>query len=214
MSDNLEEQKFLIIDAILDLNKKLKAIEYLLEEAKNPENKVTLKIFDELFELIYLLLWESVVINVSWLYEKNWKLDKNGKQIKKKETRSLYWYIEEQKKSLPNKTAEFDIQLAKIDSLETLVGKVRSVRNKWVAHRDKKAFENPSNFLKGIGLKLDDVKILIETADEIIQEHFPISDLTETGIHRLFWVIEYADMLPEKIEEVRLGIELKESLGS
>lgn len=210
MSDNIGEQKFLVIDAVLDLKKKLNAIQYLLNQAKSPKNKVALDIFNELFELIYRLLWESVVINVSWLYEKNWEINKSGKRVVKNRTRSLYWYLEEQKKSFPNKVVEFDSQLTKLDNLETTVNKVRFVRNKWVAHRDKKAFENPSEFLKGIGLKLDDVKVLIDTADEVIQEHFPISDLTGTGISRLFWVIDYADLLPEKIEEISRKIRIAE----
>jgi AbiU2 len=212
MSNNVGEQKLLIVNAVLDLNKKLKAIKYILDKAKQPESKIALEIFDELFEFIYLLLWESVVINVSWLYEKDWKLDKNGKRIKKKETRSLYWYLEEEKKSFPAKTSEFDTQIAKMESLEITVNKVRSVRDKWVAHRDKKAFENPSEFLKGISLKLEDVKILIETADEIVLGNLPISDLTSTGIHRLFWAIEFADMLPEKIEEIKHKIKLQERI--
>jgi hypothetical protein len=61
-------------------------------------------------------------------------------------------------------------------------------------------------------LKLKDVKVLIETADEIVQEHFPVSDLTSTGIHRLFWVIDFVEFLPEKIEKVKQEIERQERL--
>lgn len=92
--------------------------------------------------------------------------------------------------------------ITKADSLDILVKKLRFVRDKWVVHRDKKAVENPDRFFKEIGLKLEDVKELVNTADEIIQEHFPVSDSNSFGIHRLFWVIEYVDMLPSKIEEI------------
>jgi hypothetical protein len=153
MSDSINKQKILIVDAVLDLKKKLNVIESLPEEAKLPENKVALKIFDELFEFVYLLVWESVVINVSWLYEKTW-YEKNGNRVRKNKVRSLYWYIEEQKKSFPNKITTLDSQVLKIDNLEKTITKVRSIRNKWIAHRDKKAFENPSKYLKEIGLKL------------------------------------------------------------
>ncbi len=139
MSDSINKQKILIVDAVLDLKKKLNVIESLPEEAKLPENKVALKIFDELFEFVYLLVWESVVINVSWLYEKTW-YEKNGNRVRKNKVRSLYWYIEEQKKSFPNKITTLDSQVLKIDNLEKTITKVRSIRNKWIAHRDKKAF--------------------------------------------------------------------------
>jgi hypothetical protein len=87
MSGNIEEQKKLIVDAILDLNRKLNAIEVILEEIQEPKGRIALEIFDELIDSIYFLLWESIVVNLSWLYERTWQLDKNGKSIKKKHTR-------------------------------------------------------------------------------------------------------------------------------
>jgi len=206
MSGNIEEQKKLIVDAILDLNRKLNAIKVILEEIQEPKGRIALEIFDELIDSIYFLLWESVVVNLSWLYERTWQLDKNGKSIKKKHTRSLYWYLEEQKNTFPTKTAEFNSQIAKIDALEATVKKLRSVRDQWVVHRDKKALENPDKFLKNVGLKFEDVTLLINTSDEIIKEHVPVTDHNSFGISRLFWAIEYADMLPSKIEEIEQKI--------
>ena len=202
MSANIWEQKKTIIDAVLDLKKKLNAIEYILEKVKEPKGKIALEIFDELLNSIFFLLLESIVVNLSWLYEKTWRFDKHGKKIKDKKIRSLFWYLEEQIKSNPQKADEFNLLITKADSLDALVKKLRSVRDKWVVHRDEKAVENPEKFLEEVGLKLEDVKKLINSADEIIQEHFPISDSNSFGIHRLFWVVEYADMLPSKIEEI------------
>lgn len=84
MSANIWEQKKTIIDAVLDLKNKLNAVEYILEKVKEPKGKIALEIFDELLNSILFLLWESIVVNLSWLYEKTCRFDKQGKKIKDK----------------------------------------------------------------------------------------------------------------------------------
>lgn len=177
MSENIQEQENLVIKAVLDLNKKLDAFEYILKEAKNPRSKVAFEIFDELIT-IYRLILESMVVNLSWLYEKTWKLNKHGNQCKDKKVRSLYWYLEEQIKNYPTKATEFSSQIAKADDLEATVKKLRSVRDKLIVHKDKIAFENPDKFLKEVGLTFEDIKKLIKTADEIIHEHSPVNSFS------------------------------------
>jgi soluble cytochrome b562 len=197
MEDSVGEQKLLLVGSILDLQEKLKTLEYILDEAKESENKVTFEFFDELFNFIYSLLWESLVINIGWIFHKK-AYEKN-----KKQNRSLYWYLEQLRHSKSVSENEINDYLKRLDNLTNEVDKVLKVRDKWVANRDKKAFENPDKYLKEVGLKLADVKILIKTAMEIIREKFPVTDLTSSGIHKLFWVIEYSDMLPKKIEEIK-----------
>jgi hypothetical protein len=202
MSDSVLEQKLLIVDGILDLRKKIDAIEYILVKAKEPEGEIAIEFFDELFEFLYLLLWESTVVNISWLYEENWRTQ-NGKRVPKKQTRSLYWYLEEQKKSGPLVEAEVEGHLKSITGLKDKIIKVRAVRDKWLAHRDVRATGNPQEFIRSIGLKLEDVQILIETAHEIVQKNFPTTDLTQSGIHKLFWIVEFPYHLPDEIEKIK-----------
>jgi hypothetical protein len=175
---------------------------------------------------VILLLWQSVVIDICWLYEKNWKrdrsgktvLDSNGSQIIKEETRSLFWFLDElkldekeeketrslfrslaglefdekeEKEAELNKIAEFDSRKKnkrnELLCLEKTVSKVRLIRNKWVAHRDREAFENPNKFLKDVGLKIEDIKVLVEKAISIIQIDIEIVDGTQGfGINKLF----------------------------
>lgn len=198
MKDSVGEQKLLLVSAVLDLQKKFLTLEYILDEAKDPVNKVAFEFFDELFDFIYHLLWGNLVINIGWIFHK-----RAYENDKKKRNRSLYWYLEQLKNSNTVSENEFNDYVKKLDSLTNEIDKVLKVRDKWVAHRDKKACENPNKYLKEVGLKLADIKILVETAVEIIRDKFPITDLTSSGIHKLFWVIEYSDMLPEKIEEIK-----------
>ena len=73
MANSLESQKNKIVDEILELNKRLKALKYLLnviKEKEKPEYKVAIDVYDEFFTLLHKLLWDSIVINLYWLYDK------------------------------------------------------------------------------------------------------------------------------------------------
>ncbi|HEX8195783.1 MAG TPA: hypothetical protein VF571_06190 [Pyrinomonadaceae bacterium] len=183
MSKSVDEQKELIINAVLDLNQKLKALKYLLREAQDPENKIVVEIYNELLWFIHGLIWENIVINIGWLY------DKNSYLRDRKKNRSLFWYLEEIKKASTSSESKVDAQLSRIDNLQAEVEKVRKLRNKWVAHKDKKFFENSAELQKA-KITIQDLEILVKTAEEIIQEHHPITDLTGSGVERIFAVIE------------------------
>lgn len=174
MSKSLEEQKDFLIDAVLDLRQKVDALNYLIEkldERDKPEVKLAFDIFENLFEFIYLLLWDNVVIKLYWLF------DKKGQ-------RGLIWYLTEVKSKSELSENEINRQIERIELLNSEVEKVKRFRDKWIAHRDKEPFEKYEEFwAKEARLNISEIKSLTETAYEIIQEHFPVTDLTVSGIN-------------------------------
>ncbi len=175
MDKSLEEQKDFFTGAVLDLKQKVDSLDYLTEklnEKEKPEVKLTFDIFDDLLEFIYLLLWDNIVIKLYWLY------DKKGQ-------RGLIWYLNEAKSSA-NGLSETDIdkQIKRIELLDGEIDKVKRFRDKWIAHRDKEPFEKHEKFwAKEERLTINEVKNLTDNAFEIIQEHFPVTDLTTSGIN-------------------------------
>lgn len=180
MKDSLDVQKDKIVNEILELDKRLKALKYLLEVVKqkdSPEYKVALAVYDEFLTLLYKLLWDSIVINLYWLY------DKKGQ-------RSLFWYLDQIEISNPKSTTKIDAQRRTIDSLVNEIDKVKKFRDKAVAHRDKKTFEESEEFWKKEErLNITEVEKLVTTAFEVMHEHFPITDLTTSGIQKIFGLI-------------------------
>jgi hypothetical protein len=177
MSKSLEEQKELLVDAVLELQKKLNALKYLLVKGKQedkPEIKVAIGVFNDLFFFIHGLLWDSIVVNLYWLY------DKKGQ-------RSIYWYLAQLKKSEPSFEQKINEQVKEIDKLESEIKRVKKFRNKWIAHKDKEPFEKSEDFWKREEtLTIEEVQKLVETASKIVQIECPIVDTTNHGIHKLF----------------------------
>jgi AbiU2 len=180
MSKSLEEQKDFIIDAVLNLQHKADSLDYLigkLKEKDTPKVKIAFAVFDNLLEFVYLLLWENIVVNLYWLY------DKKGQ-------RSLIWYLKQMKASNPSEE-KVDEQIKRIELLGSEIEKVKKFRNKWIAHRDKEPFEDWEEFWKKEGkLTIQEVKTLTETAFEIIQEHFSIPNSKNSGIQIPFLLSE------------------------
>jgi hypothetical protein len=178
---SLGKQKLLFVDAILDVQKKLKAIEYLLwrvDESEKLENRITFDVYKELLILLHKLLFENIVVTLCWLFDK-------------KGDRSLFWYLKEAKTSQPNKATLIDSQIKKIENSSVELGKIKHIRDKWLAHRDKVTFENPEVFWeKGKRPNIKDIKSLVATASEILESHFPAVDTTTHGIQKLFCLIE------------------------
>ena len=174
MDKSLEEQKDFLTYAVLDLKQKLDSLDYLIEklsEREKPDVKLAFDVFEDLLEFIYSLLWDNVVIKLYWLY------DKKGQ-------RGLIWYLNEAKSTSKLSQSEIDNQIARIDLLSSEVEKVKRFRDKWIAHRDKEPFEKYEEFwAKEARLNIHEVKDLTESAYEIIQEHFPVSDLTTSGVN-------------------------------
>ena len=177
MNKSLDEQKDLLVEAVLELQKKLKSLKYILakgKEADKPEIKVAIGVFNDFLFFIHGLLWDSIVINLYWLY------DKKGQ-------RSLYWYLNQLKKSEPSFEQKIDEQIKEIDELESEIKRVKKFRNKWVAHKDKEPFEKSEEFWKREErLTIEEVEKLVEIASKIIQTEIEIVDLTSSGIHKLF----------------------------
>ena len=116
MDNNLEEQKELLIEAVLELQKKFSALKYILaigKEENKPEVKVAIGIYSDFLFFIRGLLWDSIVINLYWLY------DKKGQ-------RSIYWYLNQVKKFDSSFEQEVDEQIREIDKLENEIKRVRS----------------------------------------------------------------------------------------
>ncbi len=180
MSKGLEEQKDFLIDAVLDLKQKADALDYLigkLDEKEVPEVKLTLELFDNLLEFVYLLLWDNVVVTLYWIY------DHKGQ-------RGLIWYLN-QIRTFTHSEKKVDEQIAKIQSLSGEIKKVKKFRDKWIAHRDKEPLEKYDEFWKKEArLTIKEVEILSDTAFEIIQEHYPVTELTNSGIHIPFLLSE------------------------
>lgn len=174
MDKSIEEQKDFLTGAVLDLKQKVDSLYYLIEklsEREKPDVKLAFDIFDDLLEFIYLLLWDNVTIKLHWLY------DKKGQ-------RGLIWYLNEAKSTSKLPQSKIDEQINRIELLSSEVEKVKRFRDKWIAHRDKEPFEKYEEFwAKEKKLTIHEIKSLTETAYEIIQEHFPVTDLTTSGIN-------------------------------
>lgn len=182
MDKSLEKQKDLLVDAVLELQKKLKSLKYILakgKEADKPEIKVAIGVFNDFLFFIHELLWDSIVINLYWLY------DKRGQ-------RSLYWYLIELRKSDSSFEQTVDKQIKEIDELESEIKRVKKFRNKWVAHKDKESFEKSEEFWKTEErLTIKEVEKLVEIASNIVQIECPIIDITSSEIHKLFALIHF-----------------------
>ena len=200
MSENksLEKQKELLVEAVLELQKKLNTLKYILAERKEeskPEIKVAIGVFNDFLFFLHGLLWDSIVINLYWLY------DKKGE-------RSIYWYLSQLKQSEPHIEQQIDEQIKEIDELENEIKRVKKFRNKWIAHKDneikrvkkfrnkwiahkdKEPFEKSEEFWKREErLTIEEVEKLVKTASNVVQIECPIVDTTSSGTHKLFALI-------------------------
>jgi hypothetical protein len=185
------QQQLDIISAVLDLERKQKSIEYILEAVKKPENKNAVEIHNALLETLYRLLWENLILNICWLYDKKAK-------------HNIFWHLEYLKKIKTGFETEINSLIAKIEKQENNVKKVRIVRNKWVAHRDEITFKNPDKFWAENKLLLKDIKEIVNAATEVTMEYFPVSrsfpseDLC--GLPRLFFSIRESPEFVEKLK--------------
>lgn len=185
-----------VIDAVLDLALKLEGIDCILENAEKAEGQIALSVFGNLIEYIYILLWESIIINLQWMFEKP----------ARKESRGLYWFINNKRKSDPenDKRAEWDTLEKELDWHLDVVKKVRLIRHKWLAHRDKKACKDPTQFIKEVKLDLADVRLLIDVALKIVTKDFPVRRLGQLDVHKLFWAVEFPEDFVEEVRELKV----------
>ena len=178
--ESLEKQKELLVDAVLELQKKLNTLKYILAKGKEeskPEIKVVIGVFNDFLFFLHGLLWDSIVVNLYWLY------DKKGE-------RSIYWYLNQLKQSEPCIEQKIDEQIKGIDEIENEIKRVKKFRNKWIAHKDKEPFEKSEEFWKREErLTIEEVEKLVKIASNIVQIECPIIDTTSSGTHKLFALI-------------------------
>ncbi len=182
MGLEIERQKEFIVDAVLNLHQKVKALEFLIEKYAEKEScevsNITFGVFGDLMDLIHSLLWDNIVVNCYWLYEKN-------------SERGLNWYIA-QSASAVESVDRMEAQKKQIEALNDEMTRIKKFRDKWIVHRDKVAFNKYTEFWsKEKRVTLTDLRTLSNTAHEIVQENFPVSDLTNSGVHIPFVLTEW-----------------------
>ena len=152
------------LDIIFLLNTRLK----LLKEFSERKNDIlwTMAV-GGLSETFYRSLADNLVTTLSWIFSES----KNDK-------RSLRWYLNQVKENVAGVKDEIDKQLEKLDSVNDIVDRIKTVRDKWVAHRDPIAFNNPNDFLEKINISFEDFESLIKLVEEITNEHFEWFDDT------------------------------------
>ena len=178
MSD-IEKQKEIFSDEVLHLQKLLNGFNFIFEKVEKnvePDVRIAIGIFDELFVLLFRLLGESIILNLSWL------LDKRGH-------RSIYWYLNQLDLSDRHVKEKVEAARIQLDSIEAESQKVKRFRDKWIAHKDKEAFANPEKFWKEEGrLLLEEANKLVQIVMDIIQIECDFVDHTSSGIHKLFFL--------------------------
>ena len=145
--------------------------------------------------VLFHSLFDNLIVTLSWLYA----------SLESDEKRSLRWYLCQVKEHSKVFTEqELNTQLQTIDSAEDIVIKVKTVRDKWIAHRDPKAFNKPHVFLQTYHIDISDLEKLIEIAKEILQEHsqrFDDTDLNfDAPLHGVELLVEGGRLRTEMIK--------------
>ena len=146
-------------DVVFLMNSRLK----LLKEFADEENRLAWKSpLGSLSSILWDSLFDNLIITLSWLYSSSGR-----------DKRSLIWYLNKVKENT-NKFSDEEIysQFEKINKVADTIDKVKTVRDRWIGHRDPVAFNDPENFLQSYNVNLGELEVLIRTAEEIINEHF------------------------------------------
>lgn len=170
-----------------------------LEDAENricriheQENKTAMMLYEDSLQAIRKLLWHSVLTDLSWFY------DKRG-------DRSVFWYLNQIKLDNKSLTSDVDKYLSQISKLEDTVKKIKTVRNKWISHRDKAPFENPTTFWTDVNIvNLQDIDSLVGTLQDIFLSfsHENLVDLTDSTDSRIGKLFDACDLIIEKNPEL------------
>jgi AbiU2 len=210
MSNNVDSQKKLIWSAVTDLNKEVDALKYLLQ-ANTQENQTTISIFDQLLGRILMLLWKSIVIDISWLFdEKDFLRDK-------KKNRSLFWYSDQVRSASPLLANKLDEQFNKFSELQDEYKKFRRIRDKWLVHREKISFEKPEEFWEGDLPNIKDVDRFLEIANAVIQVDGEKVDITPSvGIGKLFLLLRKLEQESPEFNRIviKYGFRGRKQLGN
>lgn len=134
----------------------------LLKQLNADENKILWSIaaFYGIFSVFYQSVFDSLIVTLAWLFSE-------------KEDRGLIWYLNQVKMhSKVFSPDEIDAQLKEIKNNEEIINKIKTIRDKWIAHRDAAPFNDPDKFLKANEIRMEDLESLVGLAEGIIQEHF------------------------------------------
>lgn len=183
MSKDLNGQKELIDDAVERLNKKVDALR-CLQKSNKKENRTAISIFDELLGWFYQLLWESVVVDISLLF------DERAYTKKDKKDRSLFWYVDVLEVSSQSVNQKRQALLDEARGLSKEYKKFRRIRDKWLVHKERASIENFDEFWQGELPSIEEVELFRSIANKIIQLDIEKIDATPSiGIGRLFTLI-------------------------
>jgi hypothetical protein len=165
------------------MNTRLKLLKEFVEE----KNKLAWNSpLASLSSVLWDSLFDNLIVTLSWLYSSS-----------SRDKRSLVWYLKQVRanaKVLSKVFSDDELngQFARIEAKKEIIEKVKTVRDKWVGHRDPIAFNNPEKFLKDHEINLNEFESLIKVAEEIINEHFArfeeiycVFDLPINGINLL-----------------------------
>lgn len=207
LNDYLEK----ITDEVLLLNENLRALKNIIEELRKDEYEEIRRIYWYLSRSLYDLLFDNLVLNLSWLFDKYgersliWFLTQMKKQsdtyfkslAEKRVNYEPRYFLDEQsidvyktmKNQFPVRKNErkckiketsdkyrrkIDEHLNEIKSVEINYLKLKDVRDKSIAHRDKQVFDNPSTFWEEAKLTIEDIEILTNLATNIVKDMYTV----------------------------------------
>ncbi len=172
MTLSLQEQKELIASSVQELDQKVRSLEYLNRDDVKGK-KVAIDIFEPLLSGFQDLLWESVIIQLSWLFDE--AAFKNAKSP------NLFWFVEQYKDK------DFKITLDE-NSYKT----IRKFRDKWFAHRDKKTIQQFFTFWQGERPTIAAVREMADLALAVIALDQHYCDVTPGyAVNRIFNLIDH-----------------------
>ncbi|MEQ1644924.1 MAG: hypothetical protein ABL959_15855 [Pyrinomonadaceae bacterium] len=187
----MEQEKEFVIAAVLDLETELRTLEYIGNRQRQSENQINDIVFDTFGALIYPMctsIWHNAILKLYWLY------DEKGQ-------RGLRWFcgtLESPNEATIRWKEAIDVNANELQ-------KVRKFRDKWVAHRDKQASENPTEFWKDKErMTLKEARPLLTAAKALIEQDVKVMDATEFGIPKIFEVIDFlVQEYPESIQAMK-----------
>ncbi len=198
------------------LDETLRSLKNIVEELSKNENEAIMKSYWYLSRSLYDLLFDNLVLNLSWLFDKNgersliWYLTRMKEQSDKyfkslaerridyepkfyQTKQSLEVYQEMKNRFSVNKDERkrrikeaicgyrqlIDSLLSEIQSIEGKYLRLKDVRDKSIAHRDKQAFDDPAKFWEDAKITIEDIETLVILAINIVKKLYTVMRDTE-----------------------------------
>lgn len=146
-------------DGVFLMNTRLK----LLKEFADTKNRLVWnRPMGSLSSVLWDSLYDNLIVTLSWLYSSS-----------SRDKRSLIWYLNQVRANTKKfSDDEINSHFRKIEEIKDVIEKVKTIRDKWVGHRDPVAFNDPEKFSQNYTINLNEFETLIRVAEEIINEHF------------------------------------------